>query len=178
MHDDCSPSIVHRDITSSNILLDLEFKACVSDFGIARLMQLDSSNWTLNAGTRGYMAPELAYDPRVTDRCDVYRFGVVTLEIFVGMHPGDLISSLSSPEVQSTPLKDMLDDRIPLPETTNAVSDHVIKAFAIALKCINSNPHNRPSMKEVSWSLSKPELRHKLAPLPLLTISSLMVAEI
>ncbi|KAK8935467.1 putative LRR receptor-like serine/threonine-protein kinase [Platanthera zijinensis] len=64
MHDDCSPSIVHRDITSSNILLDLEFKAHVSDFGIARLMQSDSSNWTLNAGTRGYMAPELAYDPR------------------------------------------------------------------------------------------------------------------
>ncbi|RZR95770.1 hypothetical protein BHM03_00024678 [Ensete ventricosum] len=57
MHHDCDRPIVHRDITSNNILLDSEFKARVSDFGIARLLQPDSSNWSMLAGTHGYLAP-------------------------------------------------------------------------------------------------------------------------
>ena len=57
MHHDCVPPIVHRDVTSNNILLDSEFKACVSDFGIARLLNPDTSNWSMLAGTHGYLAP-------------------------------------------------------------------------------------------------------------------------
>ena len=57
MHHDCNRPIVHRDVTSSNILLDLEMKASLSDFGIARLLYPDSSNRTLPAGTFGYLAP-------------------------------------------------------------------------------------------------------------------------
>ena len=57
MHHDCTPPLVHRDITSNNILLDSEYKACISDFGIARLLKPDSSNWSMLAGTRGYLAP-------------------------------------------------------------------------------------------------------------------------
>jgi serine/threonine protein kinase len=57
MHHDCSPPIVHRDISSKNILLDLEYVAHVSDFGTAKLLNLNSSNWTSFAGTFGYAAP-------------------------------------------------------------------------------------------------------------------------
>ena len=57
MHHDCSPPIIHRDISSKNILLDLEYEAHISDFGTARLLKPDSSNWTSLAGTFGYMAP-------------------------------------------------------------------------------------------------------------------------
>ncbi|KAF2318464.1 hypothetical protein GH714_007999 [Hevea brasiliensis] len=57
MHCDCSPPIVHRDISSNNVLLDLEYEAHVSDFGTARLLMPDSSNWTSFAGTLGYVAP-------------------------------------------------------------------------------------------------------------------------
>ena len=57
MHHDCSPPIVHRDISSNNVLLDSEYEAHVSDFGTARLLKLDSSNWTSFAGTFGYTAP-------------------------------------------------------------------------------------------------------------------------
>ncbi|XP_058092600.1 MDIS1-interacting receptor like kinase 2-like [Magnolia sinica] len=57
MHHDRTPPIVHRDLSSKNILLDLEFEACVSDFGTARLIKPDSSNWSTLAGTYGYIAP-------------------------------------------------------------------------------------------------------------------------
>lgn len=57
MHHDCKPPIIHRDISSSNILLDRKYEARVSDFGTARLIKLDSSNWTGLAGTYGYIAP-------------------------------------------------------------------------------------------------------------------------
>ncbi|KAI3832334.1 hypothetical protein MKW92_022282, partial [Papaver armeniacum] len=57
MHHDCIPAIVHRDISSNNVLLDLEYEARVSDFGTARILKPDSSNWTSLAGTYGYVAP-------------------------------------------------------------------------------------------------------------------------
>lgn len=57
LHHDCNPPIIHRDITSNNILLDRSFKAYVSDFGTARILKPDSSNWSALAGTFGYIAP-------------------------------------------------------------------------------------------------------------------------
>jgi hypothetical protein len=57
MHHDCFPPIIHRDITSNNILLDLEFRACISDFGLAEILYLDSTSCSKLAGTKGYLAP-------------------------------------------------------------------------------------------------------------------------
>ena len=57
LHHHCTPPIVHRDISSNNILLNLELEAFVADFGVARLLNFDSSNRTLLAGTYGYIAP-------------------------------------------------------------------------------------------------------------------------
>ncbi|GAY66621.1 hypothetical protein CUMW_250240 [Citrus unshiu] len=67
LHHDCFPPIVHRDISSKNLLLDLEYEAHVADFGIAKFLKPDSSNWTEFAGTYGYIAPELdeMLDPRL-----------------------------------------------------------------------------------------------------------------
>ena len=61
MHHDCSPPIVHRDVSSKNVLLDSEYEAHVSDFGTAKLLNRDSSNWTSFAGTYGYVAPGNTY---------------------------------------------------------------------------------------------------------------------
>ncbi|KAI3898546.1 hypothetical protein MKX03_021156, partial [Papaver bracteatum] len=57
LHHDCTPPIVHRNITGNNILLDSEFEAKVSDFGTARLLNKDESNWTVPIGTYGNIAP-------------------------------------------------------------------------------------------------------------------------
>ena len=63
MHHDCSPPIVHRDISSKNILLDSEYVAHISDFGTARVLKPDSSNWTSFVGTFGYAAPGNIFFP-------------------------------------------------------------------------------------------------------------------
>ncbi|KAF8024826.1 hypothetical protein BT93_F1860 [Corymbia citriodora subsp. variegata] len=87
MHHECSPPIIHRDISSKNILLDEKYEAHVSDFGTAKVLQPYSSNWTSFAGTFGYAAPELAYTMDAKEKSDVYSFGVVTLEVIMGRHP-------------------------------------------------------------------------------------------
>ncbi|XP_042511718.1 MDIS1-interacting receptor like kinase 2-like [Macadamia integrifolia] len=123
LHHDCNPPIIHRDISSKNILLDLDLEAHVSDFGIARLLKPDSSNWTSLKGTHGYIAPELAYTMALTEKCDVYSFGVVALETIMGKHPRELISSLTSLVGQKILLRDMLDPCLTFPSDQNVAKD-------------------------------------------------------
>ncbi|KAJ4840577.1 hypothetical protein Tsubulata_042435, partial [Turnera subulata] len=111
LHHDCTPLIIHRDISSSNVLLDLEHEAhALSD----TLLQQ-------------------AYSRKMDKKCDVYSFGVVTLEVMMGRHPGTLISLLSAPSFHSSSssslidqhilLKDVLDRRIPFPNSGTVIND-------------------------------------------------------
>ncbi|XP_042479711.1 MDIS1-interacting receptor like kinase 2-like [Macadamia integrifolia] len=158
MHHDCSPPIIHRDISSNNILLDEEYEACVSDFGTARLLKPDSSNWTSLAGTCGYVAPELAYTMRVTRKCDIYSFGVLTLEVLIGRHPSELISVLVSSfsilplTKQMILLRDLLDKRVSPP--TIEIVEELLSVMKIAISCLATNPQSRPDMHCVSEKLS------------------------
>ncbi|KAG8389830.1 hypothetical protein BUALT_Bualt01G0019200 [Buddleja alternifolia] len=191
MHHDISPPIVHRDISSKNVLLDCELQeAHISDFGTARLLKTDSSHWTSFAGTFGYAAPELAFTMEVNEKCDVYSFGVLALEVIMGKHPGDFISSMlsssSSPFLPSTSssssspsisiadqilLKDVLDQRLSLPTSDN-VATQVMFIAKLALECIHQSPQFRPNIQQVSVQLSR-----KKAPLsgllPLVTLDQL-----
>ncbi|XP_047974142.1 MDIS1-interacting receptor like kinase 2-like [Salvia hispanica] len=160
MHHDCSPPILHRDISSSNILLDSEFEGCLSDFGTARLLDPDSSNQTILVGTRGYIAPELAFTMVVTEKCDVYSFGVLALEVMFGDHPGDIISSMmtmkrSTQFAQNMMVQQLLDKRLPSPEEDVRLSMEVVGVVKTALKCISCDPKLRLYMKEVSQELAK-----------------------
>ncbi|KAI4350425.1 hypothetical protein L6164_004882 [Bauhinia variegata] len=85
LHYTCVPRIVHRDIKPSNILLDEDLNAYLSDFGLARLLEVSETHATTDvAGTFGYVAPEYATTCRVSNKADVYSFGVVLLELMSG----------------------------------------------------------------------------------------------
>ncbi|CAL5387471.1 unnamed protein product [Camellia sinensis] len=149
LHHDCNPPIVHRDISSNNILLNSKLEAFVSDFGTARLLHSDSSNQTIIAGTYGYIAPELAYTMVVTEKSDAYSFGVVALETIMGRHPGELLSSLESLSAQNIMLINVLDPRLP-PPTNPIVVGSIVLVARMAIACLCSEPRSRPTMLRVS----------------------------
>ncbi|KAK4270655.1 hypothetical protein QN277_019434 [Acacia crassicarpa] len=100
---------------------------------------------------------ELAYTMKVTEKCDVYSFGVLALEIIMGKHPRDLImSSSDAPTIvsQDLDLKEVLDQRLPYPR--GLVAEKVLLIARIAFTCLDKNPHTRPSMEQVCNELVVP----------------------
>ncbi|PON60524.1 Tyrosine-protein kinase [Parasponia andersonii] len=155
MHNDIVPPIIHRDISSKNILLDSEFEAHVSDFGIARFLNPNSSNWTAVAGTYGYLAPELAYTMAVTEKSDVYSFGVLALEVVMGEHPGEFISSMQNSEfAQRIHYESVLDRRLS-PRSSQTMGDKLALVVKVSISCLSSNPQARPTMRTVVNVLEK-----------------------
>ncbi|XVE68082.1 hypothetical protein DITRI_Ditri09bG0040800 [Diplodiscus trichospermus] len=141
--------IVHRDISSNDILLNSNLEAFVSDFGTARLLDPNSSNRTMLVGTYGYVAPELAHTMVVTEKCNVYSFGVLALETLKGKHPGELLVSLSTLSSKNIMLSDVLDPRLSLPRRGKVAQDIAFAAI-IAFACLRLKPKCRPTMKRVS----------------------------
>lgn len=95
LHHDCSPRIIHRDVKSSNILLDKDFEAHLTDFGIAKSLCVSKSHTsTYLMGTIGYIDPEYARTSRLTEKSDVYSYGIVLLELLTGRKAVDNESNL------------------------------------------------------------------------------------
>ncbi|TQE09821.1 hypothetical protein C1H46_004595 [Malus baccata] len=178
LHNDCSPPIVHRDVTVNNVLLDQDFEPRLSDFGTARLLSTNSSNWTHIVGSFGYMAPELALTMRVTDKYDVYSFGVVALEVMMGKHPGDMLESLLlessrlSQDNVGLLLKDVLDQRLEPP--TYELAKAVVLVMSLALACTRTHPRSRPPMCFVAQKLSAQAMPCLPEPFDFLSINKLM----
>ncbi|ESR36487.1 hypothetical protein CICLE_v10029936mg [Citrus x clementina] len=90
LHEDCHPRIIHRDIKSSNILLDYTFETKVADFGLAKLTTDNNTHVSTRVmGTFGYLAPEYASSGKLTEKSDVFSFGVMLLELITGRRPID-----------------------------------------------------------------------------------------
>ncbi|ONK66671.1 uncharacterized protein A4U43_C06F10770 [Asparagus officinalis] len=153
LHHDCIPHIIHRDIKSSNILLDQNMEARVSDFGLATLMEPEQTHVsTIVAGTFGYLAPEYFDTGKATTKGDVYSFGVVLLELLTGKRPTDE-SFIEEGTKLVTWVKGVVEDK----REENAIDrnlvlfpvDEVKKVFAVAEKCLEPDPSKRPDMAGV-----------------------------
>ncbi|XP_048321958.2 receptor-like serine/threonine-protein kinase At1g78530 [Ziziphus jujuba] len=155
LHHDCIPHIIHRDIKSSNILLDQNMEARVSDFGLATLMEPDKTHVsTFVAGTFGYLAPEYFDTGRATAKGDVYSFGVVLLELLTGKKPTDeafieegtrLVTWVKT-VVEQKREDHVLDSNL---ECCTVDENEINSVFNIALICLEPEPSKRPSMAEV-----------------------------
>nr|DAD49104.1 TPA_asm: hypothetical protein HUJ06_019041 [Nelumbo nucifera] len=158
LHSSVVPSIYHRDVKSSNILLDEKFNAKLSDFGLSRLAEIDLSHISTCAqGTLGYLDPEYYRNYQLTDKSDVYSFGVVLLELLtaqkaIDFKRGNDSISLVAYVKQKLEEKKLMDTIDPmLKEGTTRLELESMKALGlVAIGCLDERRHNRPSMKEVA----------------------------
>ncbi|XP_030531395.2 cysteine-rich receptor-like protein kinase 42 [Rhodamnia argentea] len=166
LHDACGVKIIHRDIKSSNVLLDEHLTAKIADFGLARCLDPEKSHLSTGiAGTLGYMAPEYLVKGQLTEKADVYSFGVLVLEILSGRKnsvfgqvSGSVLQSVWK-HYKSNSLAECIDpvlkDKFPVSEALNVLQ--------IALLCTQASPDLRPSMSEVVEMLND---RERIVPVP------------
>ncbi|KAI4968272.1 hypothetical protein ZWY2020_060009 [Hordeum vulgare] len=152
IHEICNPQIVHRDIKSSNILLDKEFKAYVADFGLARLILPNQTHVTTDlVGTMGYIPPEYGQAWVATLRGDMYSFGVVLLELLTGMRPVSILST--SKELVPWVLEMRSEGKqVEVLDPTlggTGREDQMLKVLEAASKCVEPNQFMRPTIMEV-----------------------------
>ncbi|XP_073116583.1 uncharacterized protein [Elaeis guineensis] len=164
MHHDCSPPIVHRDVKSSNILLDAGFGAKIADFGLARMLAKggEPESVSVIAGSFGYMAPECGRLRKVNQKVDVFSFGVVLLELVTGRRANEGGEDECLAEwawryyEEGGGLIDIIDEEIRDPLLYLAEMEVV---FRLGLFCTAKMPSSRPSMKEVLQVLAKCDKR-------------------
>ncbi|KAL6553098.1 Proline-rich receptor-like protein kinase perk8 [Orobanche gracilis] len=164
LHEDCQPRIIHRDIKSTNILLDNNFEAQVADFGLAKLaLELDIQTHvsTRVMGTFGYLAPEYASTGKLTEKSDVYSFGVVLLELITGRKPVDSAQPLGDESLVewARPLLtqaldkeefgNIVDPRL----ENNFVASEMFRVIEAAAACVRHSASKRPKMSQVARAL-------------------------
>ncbi|XP_050365678.1 LRR receptor-like serine/threonine-protein kinase ERECTA [Argentina anserina] len=155
LHHDCCPRIIHRDVKSSNILLDKDFEAHLTDFGIAKSLCMSKTHTsTCVMGTIGYIDPEYARTSRLTEKSDVYSYGIVLLELLTGRKAVDNECNLHHLILSKTANNAVMETVDP--EITAACMDlgAVKKVFQLALLCTKRQPTDRPTMHEVTRVLS------------------------
>lgn len=154
LHEESRLKIVHRDIKTTNILLDKDLNAKISDFGLAKLDEQENTHISTRiAGTFGYMAPEYAMRGYLTDKADVYSFGVVTLEVISGMSntkyrpEEDCVYLLDWAYVchEKGKLLELVDPAL----GSDFSRDEALQMLKLALLCTSISPTLRPNMSAV-----------------------------
>ncbi|MED6221435.1 hypothetical protein PIB30_054599 [Stylosanthes scabra] len=161
LHHDCVPKIIHRDIKTSNILLDSNMEAHLGDFGLAEALNDNcESNTESNscfAGSYGYIAPEYAYTMKATEKSDVYSMGIVFMELVSGKMPTDEAFSgnmgmVRWVEMHFNSSQDAMREELIDPELKPPLPGEEFAAFQvveIAMQCTKTAPQERPSSRQV-----------------------------
>ncbi|XP_024960976.1 LRR receptor-like serine/threonine-protein kinase FEI 1 isoform X4 [Cynara cardunculus var. scolymus] len=157
LHHDCSPRIIHRDIKASNILLDGNLEARVSDFGLAKLLEDEESHiTTIVAGTFGYLAPEYMQSGRATEKTDVYSFGVLMLEVISRKRPTDASFIEKGLNIVGWLNHLITEDRQHeiINGNREGVEAETLNALlSLATQCVSLSPEDRPTMHKVVKTL-------------------------
>lgn len=154
--------MVHRDIKSSNILLDKRWNPKVSDFGMAKVLGPGSSYVTTRVmGTFGYVAPEYASTGMLNESSDIYSFGVLLMELISGRSPVDYNRPAGEVNlvewfrgmVGSRRVEDLVDPRIAAPPPPRVLN----RVLLVCLRCIDADAHKRPKMGQIVHMLEGDE---------------------
>ncbi|XP_020588182.1 LRR receptor-like serine/threonine-protein kinase ERECTA [Phalaenopsis equestris] len=155
LHHDCSPRIIHRDVKSSNILLDKDFEAHLTDFGIAKSLCVNKAHTsTYVMGTIGYIDPEYARTSRLNEKSDVYSYGIVLLELLTGKKAVDNECNLHQLILAKATNNAVMETVEPHITATCSDPGAIKKVFQLALLCTKKQPSDRPTMHEVARVLS------------------------
>lgn len=163
LHSAVKPPIYHRDIKSSNILLDCNFKSKVADFGLSRLGMTESSHIsTAPQGTPGYLDPQYHQNFHLSDKSDVYSFGVVLVEIITGLKAVDFsrpqnevnLAALATEKIGKGCLNEIIDRSLE-PHMDDWTVSSIHKVAELAFRCLAFHRDARPSMMEVTAALEE-----------------------
>ncbi|KAJ6298003.1 hypothetical protein OIU76_019178 [Salix suchowensis] len=160
LHDGAVPPVFHRDIKSSNILLDHCMRARVADFGLSREEMVDRHAANIR-GTFGYLDPEYVCTRTFTKKSDVYSYGVLLFELIAGRNPQQGLMEYVELAAMNTEGKvgweEILDPRLDGKYDVQELNE----VAALAYKCVNRAPRKRPSMRDIVQVLSRIlKLRH------------------
>ncbi|XP_043710661.1 probable receptor-like serine/threonine-protein kinase At4g34500 [Telopea speciosissima] len=168
LHEGLEPKVVHRDIKSSNILLDKQWNPKVSDFGLAKLLGSDASYVTTRVmGTFGYVAPEYASTGMLSEGSDVYSFGVLLMEIITGRSPveygrppGEVnLVDWFKGMVTNRRGEELVDPLIEVKPSPRALK----RVLLVCLRCIDMDANKRPKMGQIVHMLEADEFPFRAA---------------
>ncbi|XP_057768141.1 proline-rich receptor-like protein kinase PERK1 [Salvia miltiorrhiza] len=162
LHEDCHPKIIHRDIKASNILLDFNFEAKVADFGLAKFTSDANTHVSTRVmGTFGYLAPEYAASGKLSDKSDVFSYGVMLLELITGRRPVDSNQTymddslvdwarpLLTRALDDGNFDSLVDRRL----GTDYNQNEMARLVACAAACVRHSARRRPRMSQVVRAL-------------------------
>ncbi|CAH9123724.1 unnamed protein product [Cuscuta epithymum] len=163
LHEGLEPKVVHRDVKSSNILLDQQWHTKLSDFGLAKLLNAESSYVTTRVmGTFGYVAPEYACTGMLNEKSDIYSFGILIMEIITGRTPVDhgrpqgevhLVDWLKA-MVGNRKSEEVVDPKLPEVPSSKALK----RVLLVALRCVDPDAQKRPKMGHIIHSLEADDI--------------------